>query len=144
MGERGLKTSYVLQLGRNYSNEEALNEGLRSFYETGFAAEDIEILNTISWPYFYRWKPEEMEQGAVWNVFDLQGKRRTWFAGASVSFESIRGVMEYNKLLLRQMIKPSEQPKPSVHKNAYSWRRYQLDKMRWIFDEIQQKLLYQA
>ena len=63
----------------------------------------LEILNTISWRYFPRWSPEDMEQGRHWQVFQIQGQRRMWYAGSSVSFESIRSVMEYNKLLIRQM-----------------------------------------
>ena len=41
--------------------------------------------------------------GRIWDVFSLQGTERTWYAGASASFESVKSVMEYNKLLLRQM-----------------------------------------
>ena len=45
-----------------------------------------------------------MTAGRPWDVFGMQGQQRTWYAGSSVSFESVRSVMEYNKLLLKQMV----------------------------------------
>ena len=124
-----LKTLFVLQMAKNYSNEHLLNDILRKHFTKGFNATDLEILNTISWPYFPRWSPEEMEMGRHWQVnkphalvfhlprnhvtlfhvfmlqvLKLQGQQRMWYAGSSVSFESVRGVMEYNNLLLRQML----------------------------------------
>ena len=45
-----------------------------------------------------------MEAGRLWDVLRLQGSRGVWYSGTSVSYESIRGVMEYNKLLLRNML----------------------------------------
>ena len=66
-------------------------------------AKKLEILHSISWDYFYRWSPEEMEAGRLWDVFRLQGSNGIWYSGASVSHESIRSVMEYNNLLLRNI-----------------------------------------
>ena len=43
-------------------------------------------------------------KGNHWDVFALQGFHRTWYAGASVCFESVKSVMEYNNLLLRQSL----------------------------------------
>jgi hypothetical protein len=71
-------------------------------YENKFNASNIEIISSISQEYFYKWNPYEMEKGNHWKVFEMQGKYRTWYIGASVSFESVKSVMEYNKLLLRQ------------------------------------------
>jgi len=108
--EKDLTTRMCSQLGREDTNEEHLNRQLRKHYE-GFNVTELEILSTKSWSYFPRWSPEEMTEGRHWEVFDMQGRDRIWFAGSSVSFESIRGVMEYNKLLLRQMeISRSEKP----------------------------------
>ena len=91
-----------IQLGRLASNEAKLNEIARTHYENGFNATDIEIFSTISWPYFYKWSPHELANGNHWKVFEMQGNHRTWYAGASVCFESVKSVMEYNTLLLRQ------------------------------------------
>ena len=69
-----------------------------------FNASSVEILRTISWEYFYRWSPEEMQEGRLWDVFSVQGRSRTWYIGSSVSFEAIRSVMEYNNLLVSNML----------------------------------------
>ena len=93
----------VLQLRKSAINELESNDIVRRHYEKGFNATEIEFLDTITWQYFYKWTPNELAQGNHWKVFDIQGTKRTWYAGASVSFESIKSVMEYNKLLLRQL-----------------------------------------
>eukprot|EP00092_Neocalanus_flemingeri_P091632 GFUD01116212.1.p1 GENE.GFUD01116212.1~~GFUD01116212.1.p1 ORF type:complete len:158 (-),score=37.32 GFUD01116212.1:19-492(-) len=98
-----LLTISVLQLGKEFQDEKTLNQILQDHYTKGFNATDLEILNTITWPYFPRWSPEETGQARHWQVFNMQGKQKVWYAGSSVSFESIRGVMEYNNLLLRKM-----------------------------------------
>ena len=45
-----------------------------------------------------------MQAGRLWEVFGVQGQRRTWYIGSSVSFEAVRSVMEYNNLLVRNMV----------------------------------------
>ena len=93
------------QLRKTAINEIESNEIIRNYYKNGYNATDIEILDTLTWQYFYKWNPDELTQGNHWKVFDIQGINRTWYAGASVSFESVKSVMEYNKLLLRQFDK---------------------------------------
>ena len=93
----------VLQLRKSAIDELESNDIVRRHYEKGFNATEIEFLDTVTWQYFYKWSPNELAQGNHWKVFDIQGTKRTWYAGASVSFESIKSVMEYNKLLLRQL-----------------------------------------
>ena len=101
--EKDARLITVLQLGRTATNEAHLNDVARNHYEKEFHATDVEIFNTITWPYFYKWDQHEVAKGNHWKVFDLQGHQRTWYAGASVSFESVKSVMEYNNLLLRQL-----------------------------------------
>ena len=92
----------VLQLQRNHTSETKSVQMVREHYETGFNASEIEMLSTISWEYFHKWGPEDLAKGYHWKVFEMQGLYRTWYTGASVSFESVKSVIEYNKLLLRQ------------------------------------------
>ena len=80
------------------------NHIAREHYEKGFNASSIEFLSTKTWEYFYKWSPEELAKGNHWKVFKLQGLHRTWYAGASVCFETIKSVLEYNELLLKQML----------------------------------------
>ena len=88
----------------NPLSEKQLNDQLKRHYQEGFNATDVEILQTISWRYFPKWSLSEIEQGRHWQVFGIQGKNKLWYAGSSVCFESVRSVMEYNKLLIKQMI----------------------------------------
>ena len=100
-------------------NEMESNEIVRSHYEKGFNATDIEFLDTITWQYFYKWAPHELAQGNHWKVFDIQGTNRTWYAGSSVCFESVKSVMEYNKLLLRQLGKSIRQLSINISQLKY-------------------------
>ena len=45
-----------------------------------------------------------MQVGRLWDVISVQGRSRTWYIVSSVSFEAIRSVMEYNILLLENMV----------------------------------------
>ena len=45
----------------------------------------------------------------------LQGSGDIWYAGSSVVFETVRSVMEYNRLLVRQMEAP---PQAGLHHMA--------------------------
>ena len=93
----------VLQLVREAISEEQSNQIARDHYIKGFNASSVEFLNTKTWEYFFKWAPEDVAKGNHWKVFNIQGTQRTWYAGASVSMETIKSVMEYNELLLRQM-----------------------------------------
>ena len=60
-----------------------------------------------------------------------QGRGGIWYAGSSVVFETARSVMEYNRLLLRQMEAPPHIPPFTVlgthwggRGGANQWARY--------------------
>ena len=91
-------------MSKDQMKEKDLNEILVKHFVDGFNASTVEILQTISWPYFYRWSPEEMDEGRLWQVFNMQGKHRTWYIGSSVSFEATRSVVTYNDLILRHAV----------------------------------------
>ena len=57
-----------------------------------------------------------MTSGRPWDVVGMQGREGIWYAGSSVSFESLSAVMEYNKLLLRQMV-----PRRQLFENSFGW-----------------------
>ena len=52
------------------------------------------------WPYFPHFGPEDIRRGAPWELAGLQGTRRTWYAGAAASFESVNDVINHNLDLL--------------------------------------------
>ena len=100
--ERTPRILSCLELRRNKTDEASHRETVRKHYVNGFHATDIQFIETKEWEYFYKWSPEELEKGSHWKVFNIQGKHGIWYAGASVSFESVNQVMEYNNLLIRQ------------------------------------------
>ena len=60
-----------------------------------------DIVKQVIWSYFPRYSKEDLADGVLWNIYDLQGKYNTWYLGSSVCFESVKSVVEYNLLLLR-------------------------------------------
>ena len=61
-----------------------------------------------------------MEAGRLWDVFRMQGRNGIWYSGASVSHESIRSVMEYNKLLVKNMVPQIKEQR--FHPDTYYYR----------------------
>ena len=60
----------------------------------------------LSLRYFPRWNFYGASKGYHWDMIDIQGERNVWFIGGGVSFESVKSVMEYNRLLLSIMKHP--------------------------------------
>lgn len=67
-------------------------------------AEEIEIPLQKVWRYFPHYTSHRLSTGVLWDILEMQGKGRTWYIGSSVSFESLKSVIEYNKLLLSLML----------------------------------------
>ena len=100
--ERTPRILTSFELRRNKTDEALHRETVRKHYVERFHATDMQFIHTKEWEYFYKWSPEELGKGNHWKVFNIQGKHGIWYAGASVSFESVKDVMEYNNLLIRQ------------------------------------------
>jgi len=66
-------------------------------------AENVNIVKQKSWNYFPRYSVKDMADGILWKIVENQGERNTWFIGSSVSFESAKSVVSYNKLMLERM-----------------------------------------
>ena len=79
-----------------------------------------------------------MRQGRHWDVFKnqvhvfqenfssslqyLQGSGDIWYAGSSVVFETVRSVLEYNQLLVRQMVPVTRYPWPWHSYSTWQYR----------------------
>ena len=101
----GRRTLYSVQNpDQEYASEALARQVLRDFLVTGFNATRVEFLDTIAWSYLPRWTPARVEEGRHWDLFDMQGKDRIWYAGVSGSFDSTRSVVSYNNRLLGQMV----------------------------------------
>ena len=100
-----IRTGVAYQYGKRRPGRNLLEKNLRASLERTDAS-NIQIIRQSIWEYFPKFSPDDMANGALWDIFKLQGSRRTWFAGSSVNFESVKSVMEYNKLLVSKMQEP--------------------------------------
>lgn len=66
-------------------------------------AQNVNIVKQKTWNYFPRFSVKDMADGILWKIAKDQGKKNTWFIGSSVSFESAKSVVSYNKLMIKRM-----------------------------------------
>jgi hypothetical protein len=97
-----IRTGVAYQYGREKPDESSLDEIFRQHF-TNLDAAEVKVIQKDIWEYFPRFSPQKMASGALWDIFDNQGSRRTWFVGSSVILESVKSVLEYNKLLVSKM-----------------------------------------
>lgn len=57
----------------------------------------------MQWDYFWYFGQEAINEGAPWELFNLQGDHRTIWAGSSACFESVLDVVQYNDLLFETL-----------------------------------------
>lgn len=81
-----------------------LLKAITHFQKTG--ASRIDFIKQKVWKYFPHYSSKDLTDGILWDILEMQGKYKTWYIGSSVSFESLKSVLEYNKLLLSLMKKP--------------------------------------
>jgi len=94
-------TKVVGCVSNKSSNEMEVKDKIVAHYKA-LNATNIEFLDIAAWKYFPRWSPEVVNAGAHWDLFDMQGKGKMWYAGSSFVFESVYSVLEYNNLLIKQ------------------------------------------
>ncbi|PAA67053.1 hypothetical protein BOX15_Mlig024262g1 [Macrostomum lignano] len=84
-----------------YSNSEGSSSDLQTAPEAHDPLASGDTLASITFNYMPRYTIPEIADGVLWRILDqVQGFRRTWFTGHSVSFDSVKSVMKYNKMLL--------------------------------------------
>ena len=70
-------------------------------------ASQVDIVTQKVWRYFPHYSTKDVTDGVLWDILEMQGSHKTWFIGSSVSFESLKSVLEYNKLLLSLVKMPA-------------------------------------
>mmetsp|Transcript_82235 Transcript_82235/g.129453 ORF Transcript_82235/g.129453 Transcript_82235/m.129453 type:complete len:611 (-) Transcript_82235:16-1848(-) len=65
---------------------------------------NVKILEQFSWPYFHHFPLHAVNAGLPWDLVDLQGSMKTWWLGASASFESVHDVTNYNLMILKKYL----------------------------------------
>ena len=104
---KSTRTNIVYQLSNKPPAKQHLKTILIKHFEN-IGGTNINIIEMKIWRYFPRYSPAHMEQGYLWRILEMQGKYGMWYIGSSVSFESVKSVVEYNKLLVRNMIMPKK------------------------------------
>ncbi|TPW06707.1 MAG: hypothetical protein FD124_1592 [Alphaproteobacteria bacterium] len=56
------------------------------------------------WNFAPRYDTRALEDGLVARMRDMQGDQRTWYTGATFSFEAVSNIVEFNKTLVPRMI----------------------------------------
>ena len=108
-GEDGLlmKTAVTYQMGDSAPIYTELRHKLmESLTELHASSVNVGFMKT--WRYFPRFSGRDLEEGMLWRILEMQGKYGTWYIGSSVSFESVKSVVEYNKLLLKHYTIPTQ------------------------------------
>jgi hypothetical protein len=54
-------------------------------------------------PFISRWNVEAA-QGKHWDLYDFQGTDNVWIIGGGAIFENLNLIMEYNQMLVSNMI----------------------------------------
>lgn len=99
------RTSVFYQYSKKKPNKRQLRSILKQHLKN-YGATRSKMLYQRKWPYFERFNFRDAERGHHWKVLRLQGEHKIWFCGSSVSFESVKSVVEYNQLLVSRMEKP--------------------------------------
>ena len=76
---------------------------------------NVKVLRQYPWPYFHHFPQAAINEKIPWKLFDMQGERKTWWIGASASFESVHDVTNYNLMLLKTYLRTD------VDKGKVSW-----------------------
>ncbi|GMH80711.1 hypothetical protein TL16_g08665 [Triparma laevis f. inornata] len=61
---------------------------------------NVEIGQQYAWPYFWHFELDSINAGLPWKLMEMQGEGKTWWLGASASFESVNDVLNYNLQVL--------------------------------------------
>ncbi|GMI11288.1 hypothetical protein TrLO_g10485 [Triparma laevis f. longispina] len=61
---------------------------------------NVEIGMQYAWPYFWHFELDSINAGLPWKLMETQGEGKTWWLGASASFESVNDVLNYNLQVL--------------------------------------------
>ncbi|XP_033763200.1 polyenoic fatty acid isomerase-like [Pecten maximus] len=105
-GPDGLYTqsSVYYQFSKERPSRQTLTRKLKDHILNVEKATNLKIKDRMIWNYFPRYSVSDMAMGILWDIFDIQGEHGIWYIGSSVSFESVKSVVDYNNLLLRQFV----------------------------------------
>lgn len=85
-------------------DERVLKAELEKHFLENLGATSIRVVDQNRWDYFSRFSNRQIEEGNIWKVLDIQGFNRVWYIGGSTAFDSIKGCVDYNLLLINRMV----------------------------------------
>ncbi|XP_060075497.1 uncharacterized protein LOC132555163 [Ylistrum balloti] len=97
-----VQSSVYYQFSKQNPDRTTLTKKLKDHIMNVEQATIENVISRKTWNYFPRYSVSDMASGILWDIFDIQGEHNMWYIGSSVSFESVKSVVEYNNLLLRQ------------------------------------------
>jgi hypothetical protein len=62
------------------------------------------VIEQYPWSYFHHFGNDTIREGLPWDLLDMQGEQKTWWAGASACFESVLDVVSYNNMILSEKL----------------------------------------
>lgn len=71
-----------------------------------------------------QWNLDDTSSGVHWRMLERQGERNMWFIGAGLTFDAIPNIIQYNRLLLRQMATPESACKKKHHRYRHPQQQY--------------------
>ena len=95
-----VRTTVVYQMSDNRPSRVQLYKDLRRSLKS-LGATYINVMQMKTWRYFPRYDNKALRDGVLWDILRLQGQYGMWYIGSSVCFESVKSVIEYNELILR-------------------------------------------
>lgn len=103
MNQQGEKERVYITFEPNHGESQKSNEQLQAKLKSDLIAKGFKeptILIQCNWEYFPSFNQQSINKGYPWKIIDMQGTNKTWYIGSSVSFESIRDVMNYDQMLI--------------------------------------------
>ena len=100
-----VRTTIVYQMSDDCPSRIQLYRNLRRSLKS-LGATYVNVLKMKTWRYFPRYSTDALSDGALWKILKLQGRYGMWYIGSSVCFESVKSVVEYNELILKNYRTP--------------------------------------
>ncbi|XP_066913754.1 uncharacterized protein [Clytia hemisphaerica] len=101
------RSQVTYQMGDEAPVYTELRHTLLNAMKTDLQASSVNVLYMKTWRYFPRFSHQDLADGMLWRILEMQGNHGMWYIGSSVSFESVKSVVEYNKLLLKHFTVPT-------------------------------------
>ena len=92
--------------------EKQLNEKVEEYVKSrnipGFKILQQGNKGVGAWEYFYHFPQDAIQEGALWKLYQMQGRRNTLWVHAGAHFESVLNIVNYNTQVLNRLLEICE------------------------------------